>query len=354
MNNPRINIFLLPATNKNNKYIDLFSSSLKASDQNVHIYSLEQDNLVRVFPYLTSADQKGVKNIIHIHWPTVLYGSRFFLKSLFLLTKNFFLLCIFKYFYKIKIVWTVHNFYAHDYPHPIIDKMGQCMIRFFADLITVQQKSTLEAYSKKYPKKNIQFVPHGDFIDAYGPLVERDADLRKSLGFANDDILLLSLGAVSPYKMNESIIDVIDSASQIKFLICGKGTKEYIEQLKIHAAGNKKVVIREGFVPDEEIPRYLSIADYSVFYYDTSEMTSGGIIHSLSYGVPVITRDIPASEIISTDNGFLFKNQEGLRKILEDGQLRKKFDKNVVIDSIREYDRMGTAKKLIDLYRKLK
>lgn len=353
MNNSRINIFLLPATNKNNKYIDLFSSSLKASDQNVHIYSLAQDNLMEIFPHLSSADLKGVMNVIHIHWPTVLYGSRFFLRSLLLLTKNFFLLCIFKYIYKMKIAWTVHNFFAHDYPHPMIDEMGQCMIRFFADLITVQQKSILKDFSEKYPRKNIQFVPHGNFIDAYGPRVERDANLRKSFGFADNDVVLLSLGAVSPYKLNEKIIDAINPASEIKLLICGKGKKEYVEQLNKYAEGNKNVVIKEGFVPDEEIPRYLSIADYSVFYYDKSEMTSGGIIHSLSYGIPVITRDIPASEIISGTNGFVFKDQNELVKILETG-LRKKFDKNAIIDSIREYDRLDAAKKLIGFYRELK
>ncbi len=349
MNNPRINIFLLPATNKNNKYIDLFSSSLKAADGNICIYSLEQDNLMKIFPLLSSTDLKGAQNIIHIHWPTVLYGSRFFLKSLFLLAKNFFLLCIFKYIYKMKIVWTVHNFFAHDYPHPTIDKMGQCMVRFFADLITVQQKNTLENYIGKYPNKNIQFVPHGNFIGAYGPRVERDTDFRRSFGFADQDIVLLSLGAVSPYKLNEKIIDAINPESNIKLLICGKGKKEYVEQLKKYAEGNKNVVIKEGFVPDEEIPRYLSIADYSVFYYDKSEMTSGGIIHSLSYGVPVVTRDIPASEIISDINGFIFKDQDGLKKILEKG-LEKKFDKNAIIDSIKEYDRLDAAKKLIGFY----
>ena len=353
MNNPRINIFLLPAVNKNNKYIDLFSSSLKNADQNVHIYSLEKDNLIRIFSHLSSSDLKGAKNIIHIHWPTILYGSRFFLKSLFLLIRNFLLFCAFKYFYKIKIVWTVHNFFAHDYPYPVIDKMGQCMIRSLADMITVQQKSTLEAYSQKYPKKNIQFVPHGNFIDAYGPLVGRDSNLRKSFGFADSDIVLLSLGAVSPYKLNEKIIDATDPASNIKLLICGKGKEKYIEQLKTHAARNKNVVIKDGFILDEEIPRYLSIADYSVFYYDKSEMTSGGIIHSLSYGVPVITRDIPASEIISSNNGFVFKDLDGLKKLLEVG-LEKKFDKNAIIDSIREYDRFDAAKKLIGFYRKLK
>lgn len=349
MNNSRINIFLLPATNKNNKYIGLFSSSLEAADENVCVHALSNDNLLGIF----SVDLKGATNIIHIHWPTVLYGSKFFLKSLYFFVRNFFLLCIFKYIYKMKIVWTVHNFFAHDYLHPTIDKMGQCMIRFFADLITVQQKSTLKSYTGKYPNKNIQFVPHGNFIDAYGPQVERDINLRKSFRFADDDIVLLSLGVIAPYKLNEKIIDSINPTLKIKLLICGKGKKEYVDQLKTRLAGNKNIVIKDGFVPDEEMPRYLSIADYAVFYYDKTEMTSGGIVHSLSYGVPVITRDIPASEIISNTNGFVFKDHDGLKKILET-ELEKKFDKNAIINSIREYDRLDAAKKLIGFYKELK
>lgn len=308
---------------------------------------------MRIFPSLSSVDMKGSTNIIHIHWPTVLYGSRFFLRSLFLLAKNLFLLCILKYIYKIKIVWTVHNFFAHDYPHPMIDKIGQRIVFLFADLIIVQQKNTLENYSKKYPKKNIKFVPHGNFIDVYGPRVERDVYLRKLFGFTDEDVVLLSLGVIAPYKINEKIIDSVDPTSKTKLLICGKGKQEYIAQLKNHSTGNKNVIIKDGFIPDEEIPRYLSIADYSVFYYDQSEMTSGGIINSLSYGVPVITRDIPASEIISSKNGFVFRDQDELKKILGSGQLGQKFYQDAIIYSIKEYDRLDSARRLIDFYKKI-
>lgn len=350
-----MNIFLLPATNKNNKYIELTKQAL-GRESDIHVVGLPHDSLWRILPMLFRADVRATKNIIHIHWPTVLYGSRFAARSLFLLGLNIKIILLLKYVFGFKVVSTVHNFFAHDYPYPWIDAIGRSLVRRVSDHIILQQQETLNFYSKKYPHKKVSYIPHGNYIDVYGPVVPRDVSLRESFGFGVDDIVLLSFGAIAPYKMNEKIIDACIRArqknSRLKVLVVGKGDPAYVQSLARHADGARDaVVIKNAFVADRDIPRFCSIADYSVFYYDASEMTSGGIVLSLSYGVPVITRNIPAAELVTKEDGFVFEAEAGLEAVLtglDAGYSEER--RRDIIDRIRPHNWHFVAEKLTFLY----
>ncbi len=265
---------------------------------------------------------------------------------------------VLKVFFNFKIVWTVHNFSAHNYPHPRIDALGRRVLLAFSDCIIVQQQATLSQYCKKYPSKKIYYVPHGNYVDVYGAPVARDLNLRKSLSFQDHDIVLLSFGAIAPYKLNEKIIDAViairKEVPRLKLLIIGKGEAPYVETLARNISPDPGIIIRNTFVADKDIPRYFSIVDYSIFYYDRSEMTSGGIILSLSYGVPVVTRNIPASEIITDNNGYTYEDEQGLSSILK--RLNQPFNKaggHDMIENIREQDWLHSADQLMDIYARI-
>ncbi len=350
-----MNIFILPSKNKNNKYIDLLINSLEANNSNLTVCKSNKDSIWSVFKIIVSGKVNKSKNILHVQWSTILYGSKFFLKSLFFVTVNTILILLLKTFFNTKVVWTVHNFFAHDYPHPKMDKFGRKCLFTISDLIIVQQKITFDDYKSRYSNKNIEYIPHGNYIDVYGKLKERDIELRKSFGFNEKDIVILSLGAVAPYKRNEEIIKAVTKSREnnpnLKLLIIGKGKEEYLDELKTISNDNG-IVIKNMFVPDDEIPSYFSISDYSIFYYDNSEMTSGGIPLSLSYGLPAITRNIPGSEIVTLNTGYVFNNYEELCSILY--KIPAKFENGSssdIIDSVREYDWNLIAKKLINQYK---
>ncbi len=348
--NARINLFFIPSSNKNNKYIELLLSSLKTAQPDINIIKIKDDKIINIFKSLQRFNASE-KNIIHVQWSTVLYGSRFFLKSLFLIIINLAILLILKIAFKFKIVWTVHNNFAHDYPHPTIDALGRKVLFSLSNVVIVQQKKTLSEFKEKYPHKNIIYIPHGNYIGAYGEAISRDDSLRKHLGFKDDDIVLVSLGAIAPYKLNENIIDSVVIARKtnpkLKLLVIGKGDSEYIDSLRSRS-NDAGVVIKEGFISDLDLPRYLSVADYSVFYYDESEMTSGGMILSLSYGVPVITRNIAASEIVTGSKGFIFENMANFIDILMHLKQVKQYG---IVDDMYQYNWANLASKLIETYK---
>ncbi len=307
----KIHLLFIPQSNKNNKYIDLLLNNL---------------------PY-DSNFVKGDINIVHVHWSTTLYGSKYAIKSLYLMKKNFLIYVYLKIRYNIKVVWTIHNNFAHDYPHPWIDQLGRKLLRKIADKIIVQQKSSL--------KFGDVYIPHVNYIDAYGPKVSRDIALRRSLGVADGDILLVSLGVQAPYKLNEKIVDAVLKTKNIKLLIIGKG--------HTNRESSDRIIIKNEFIKDEDMPRYLSIADYSIFYYDASEMTSGGMILSLSYGVPVITRNIPAAEIINGRNGMVYESFDEVVSILS----TLKIGFYDTIDSVKAHSPEYISNELKKLYESL-
>lgn len=352
-----MNIFILPSKNKNNKYISLLVDSIRNLDKNLNVPDLRYDTVGEIFSSYLLKSSKNTKNIIHIQWPTVIYGSHLWVKSIFLMFFNFSLLLIAKFFLRTKIVWTIHNFHAHDYENRKLDILGMSILRKIADSIIVQQKSTCDDFIKKYPLKNIEYIPHGNYIGAYGDKVEKDILLKRSLGFEDSDVVVTSLGAIARYKKNENIIkavtDVRKKYSNLKLLVIGKGKINYVEELESLVLDDG-INIENIFVPDRDIPKYLSVSDYAIFYYDKSEMTSGGIILALSYGVPVISRDIPGAEMIDKDSGLIFNDDNQLREVLISvcGKL-KEADSGAIIRRVIDFDWHTNSKKLLEIYKEI-
>ncbi len=353
-----MNIYILPSANKNNLYIELLINYLGKKSNDLVVQQASHDNLWSVlwdiFRY-----HKTEKNIIHIQWSTILYGSKYAIKSIISLKANLILRLFWKAFFKTKFVWTVHNFTAHDYNHKTIDKIGRWFILFISDVIIVQQKKTLDSYRQKYPNKRIKYIPHGNYIDVYGPIIPRDYPLRESYGFEINDIVLLSFGAIKKYKLNEKIIDSVIEARKvnpkIKLLIIGKGDSDYVNGLQDLSKNEPGIVVVNSFVSNFDIPKYLSLANYSVFYYDKSEMTSGGIVLSLSYGVPVIARDIPGAEMVTIQSGILFDDESQLKEILTNLRSTSEISNSTddIISSVKNDSWDLVASDLWDIYRNI-
>lgn len=338
-----ITIYPFPFSSKSNKYIDLLYFKMDA----------------RVLESKSFSSLLGRKpGIIHIHWTNVVYGSKFFVKTLILMAWNFIILWLLK----IKghqVVWTKHNYYPHESKWIWLDKIGQWILFKTADAVTVHQKGE--------QNKKIIFIPHGNYINAYGPRSNKRAEIRNKFGFSEEDIVLISVGAIKPYKKIENImaafnavqIDLrsrgnIDFASQnsIKLLIAGKCDREYAKKLKTIISDNIKLDC--NFIPDDEIPDHLAAADYSIFWYDNSVLTSGGIVLSLSYGLPVIARNISAADLVKDgENGFLFNNERELSDIIKKLSNTSKFDPDKIIGTVENLNWENIAKQFMTLFLKL-
>lgn len=312
----KIEVYSMPLEDRNNPYFELWRRAMASYADHVELKPVNGS----LFSFaLRHSKSDTISRILCIHWSTVLYGSRFAFKSLARIALNFPIILYLKYRGGFKVVWVIHNAHAHDYPHPWVDHLGRAFLGTCADALVAQQQSTKDILAKRYPRTLIRYIPHGNYIGAYGDPLPQN---KSRFGFDTDSIVLLSLGGLRPYKRIEKIIEAFRALphQSRRLLIAGKGDPAYVARLQELVSGDPRIRIEPRFVPDEEIPAYFAAADYSVLYYDDSELTSGALILSLSYGVPVITRAIAAAEAIrSGENGYVFTNSEQLQEILAGG-----------------------------------
>lgn len=347
----RIAIYPFPYSSRNNKYVSLLYSHLTQVTNDFKYEILNCENKFTKLLKLSRNSGKFDKNIIHIHWINSVYGSKYLAKSIFLLILNFGILFYLKKIKKFKIFWTKHNYSSHDFYYPFIDKIGRKLMLVSADKVIIQQESEHEKMNRN---KKFLFIPHGHYIGAYGPIGERNK-LRDRFKIKNDDILLISLGIVKPYKKLENIMRSFGKSNnlRLKLLVVGQCSGEYGKLLEKEAGRNNRVIFDFNFIEDKDISDYLAAADFSVFWYDDSVLTSGGIILSLSYGVPVLARNLPASELIKdNENGFIYNTESELISIFNNLKPLQS-DGQKVISSVESLNWEFVAKRLADEFAKI-
>lgn len=312
-------VYSMPYNGRGSPYFTLWHAALARFADSVVVRQLPRGGL---FALLRSRVWGTPRRILCIHWSTELYGSRFLVRSLVRLVGNGVLLMWLKVILGVRVVWVLHNNYAHDYPHPWIDRVGRKLLGMCADGFVAQQKVTSEQLRALHPHKPIAYIPHSNYIGAYGPRVTDTGATRRRFGFTGDDLVCIVLGSVRPYKLNERIIDAFlcvpkEKRPRLKLWIVGSGNpKEYFDALVAQAAVSPDIRLENIFVPDEDIPAYLACADYSVSFFDGSELTSGSVTLSLSYGLAAIVRDIPGAERVENGmNGYVFKDKGELTEL---------------------------------------
>lgn len=347
-----IQVYAFPLKTKNdrNPYFSLLYSHLLGQNPNLRI---EQG----AFYKLLFVSQKN-KNIIHLHWATVLYGSRFFIVSLLKLLINFSLLFILK-IRGMKIVWTMHNYVSHDFKYPSLDKLGRYLIAKLADDIIVHTQAGKDYLINKFKRsKNIFIIPIGNYYGFYGEKIKNRQEVRRQAGYQENDLVLFNFGLMRPYKGLEKLIEIFNNFSDdniLKLLIIGKfSSAEYFKKVK-NLNKNSNTLIKDEFLSNDDLLLNLGIADFSIFTF-REILTSSAVILSLSYGLPVIApRMGDLAEIIKDgENGFLFNNENELREVISKiknfgSEQKEKISQNS-FNFARGLDWREIAKKTIQVY----
>jgi glycosyltransferase involved in cell wall biosynthesis len=127
-----------------------------------------------------------------------------------------------------------------------------------------------------------------------------------------------------PYKGIERLIEEWRNVASLHpgdtLVIAGKSQDAgYLARLTALAADSHGIQIREGFVPDSEVPVYFSAADLVVLPFSAT-LTSGSLLLAMSYGKPVIApRFETIAETLGAAGDLLYDPEDprGLRNSLE-------------------------------------
>lgn len=242
-------------------------------------------------------------------------------------------------------------------------KIKRYLVRFAlnrADLITCNGESLKDEMVKmgiNLPK--IRFIYWGIDIKKFGPK-PKDRELRRALGIF-DAPLIISLRNLEPLYNIETLVNSIPSVLKYfpgaKFVIAGKGSKEADLKKTAESLGVSNNIIFAGWIPQDELPKYLTSADILVSTSLSDGGLSQGTGQAMACEIPIITTGLEANKewIKDGENGFLFPMKdsrllaEKIITLLKDEKLRVKLGRagrKTITERLNFYKEMEKAENL--------
>jgi len=160
-------------------------------------------------------------------------------------------------------------------------------------------------------------------------------NLKERLRIPTKTKIILYAGRLSKDKGIHHTIRAIKDIDNIKLIIAGE-KRNYYKKLKklVEDLNLKEKVTFVGFIENNKINEYFSIADFIVhpcFFY---EPLSRMLLEAASYGLPLIASNVGGNLEIIKDkkNGFIINNQTELKEkiveLIENKSLREKMGQN--------------------------
>lgn len=225
-----------------------------------------------------------------------------------------------------KVIYTTHGFAfastTSGLKNKIIYKNLEGFCSRFCDAIITINREDYESAKKMHCKKVYYINGVGVNTKRYAEVnIDRSA-YRKSIGVADDEIMVLSVGELSSRKNHQIIIKALsrmESKEKYVYVVCGNGinggTGQYLEQL---AKENNVRLLLLGFRSD--IPEITKCSDIGAIPSVREGLGLAGV-QSLAAGVPVVGTSVQGiKDYISDGNtGFLCNpfDAEGYANVIE-------------------------------------
>lgn len=265
-----------------------------------------------------------------------------------------------------KLIITHHGFLPNL---NIKAKILSLIMSKFVDAITVQSEYTANFYKPFVNEKKIRILPNGIDTHFYSPK-KLNTDFIQRFKRDNEQIVLY-VGRLLPSKGIDTLvssISILSNKLNVKLIIVGEGPfREYIENL-VKKLNLTDRVILTGFIKDEDLPYYYTLADVLVLpsvYYDcfggyNAEPEAFGLVlaEAMACGTPTIATKVGGIPYWIKDNlnGLLFSpgNAEELSKsiynLLTDSELYEKIIENASNELKMKYSLSVVVKKLEKIY----
>jgi glycosyltransferase involved in cell wall biosynthesis len=214
-----------------------------------------------------------------------------------------------------------------------------------------------DAYVRDYPAEaqHIVVVPEGIDVHRYQ---RRDSrDLRSRLGLDGKQVLLY-VGFSTPRKGLEYLGRALDElGADCRLLIVGKWERGYRDRfLHSLSPGGQEKVIEAGYVPDEDMPSYYSLADVFVL---PSLLEGFGLplVEAMACDTPVVATSVGSIPEVVGDAGLLVPPMDvsalaaALRKVLADEELRHALGTRGMQRARDIYSRENMVARTLDVYR---
>lgn len=209
------------------------------------------------------------------------------------------------------------------------------------------------------PPGKIEIARHGVDTDFFKPINEVQS-LRENLGIEHDEPVILFAGFITPRKGLEYLAHAMpDIKPQPKLLIIGRWrSPSYRKKVMGLFQPYKDRVIDLGFVADQDMPGYFSLADV---YVSPSLLEGFGlpIVEALACGTPVVAADSGSVAEVMGPGGILVNPRdakslaEEISILLQDQALREKLGNLGRKFAVREFSLDSMVSAMLNAYEKL-
>lgn len=165
--------------------------------------------------------------------------------------------------------------------------------------------------------------------------------LREELNIPKNNKIMIYCGRLTPIKGVMEALKAFEKAKQknLTFLIVGgsnfadSNKNNYESQLHAYATNHNLNVIFTGYIPLCELPKYYSIADFSICPSICNEAAGLVIIEAMSCGLPVIATNIGGipeyaipeyCELVNFDSNFVDQLSVAITKLTVSNNSRKR------------------------------
>lgn len=221
----------------------------------------------------------------------------------------------------IKVLALTDNVLPHE------RRMGDTILnRYFLSVcdgfITMSDKvfNDLQQFTDN-PNKIKVFHP---LYENYPPLIDK-FEARKKLNLPFNEKIILFFGLIRSYKGLDILLDALSDADlkkeSFKLLIAGEfydDKEKYLQKITYYQLENK-IILKDYFIPDNEVNLYFSACDVVIQPYK-SATNSGVSMVSYFYNKPIISTNVGGLKEIIQDNrtGWLCEpNSQDITKAIK-------------------------------------
>ena len=300
----------LPDQSIGNPYQSLLAKGISQHDVEVHFENFPES----AFPLNSVICMHPTAKVLHLHWihpllkPIMWSGSDF---------KAWVRLCrllldvLIARARGVMVVWTVHNLIAHESPNARRELVARRWLARCVSHLIFHSRSAEQQVMKLLgvtTGKKSSIVPHGNYINVYPKLSQRESELREELKLEAGEIVILFFGAVRRYKGVGTLIEAFSQLPKknIRLIIAGRAFEDSLAtELHDQCSADSRIHLRLGFVPECDVAALHAISNIVAIPFERT-LTSGSAILAASLGKALLLPDDARVIELPSFNGTIF------------------------------------------------
>lgn len=192
-----------------------------------------------------------------------------------------------------RLVWTLHNVLPHEARHVWAETQLAQLLADRADAIHALSAITARQAAEvlRIDPRRVVVIEHSSYVGCYPDWISRDA-ARRRLGLESDNIVLVALGGIRPYKGLGRLLDVFhelaDEDDRLRLLVAGKPAQtQETAGLQRRCETSPLVISEFSHVPDDQLQVWFGAGDLAVLPYSRI-LNSGVFWLAQSFGLPTV------------------------------------------------------------------